>query len=485
MKISEHTLRRSRVALLLVLPVILVALLVQSLPLLSTWPEHALDLEFSPDTSSLIRETSRGLILYDVASGREVWVRDHESIALTFSPDSRMLALLGVDGSVKLLQRGNGREMAALPACDDRVAVGDTPKSMAFSPNGRMLAVAGRKVVLLWDVPARRLHATLTHDHAVHAIAFSPDGATLATGNSSREEGVPSLLTLWDTASGEARKRFTVPPRTYVSWLTFVQGGELLASPNDLANVDFWDVREGTVVRSITAGYGPCVGSPDGDLLAAVHNGIPRLHRVAGGSEILAMQGFPDARIYDDVNNTLWAMAFSPDQTRLLGAYVNGQAVAWDVTTGQVLHSVTGLKPPTIRLPTVTLSLTALWIGLWVLATEAIHRGAEPADSGPRPGARSGHYITFAVATAVVAELLKVALFRGVDVPAFGVTRMLWPLAFFFASLIGIVARLIRTRPVANKRFAASAIVIVTALMLLNLVLGLFMLAGAAIAAAG
>ena len=59
--------------------------------------------------------------------------------------------------------------------------------SVAFSPNGKLLASGGGSrdnTVKLWDVAKRELVATLEgHAGGVTSVAFSPDTTTLAVGH--------------------------------------------------------------------------------------------------------------------------------------------------------------------------------------------------------------------------------------------------------------------------------------------------------------
>ncbi len=79
-----------------------------------------------------------------------------------------------------------------------------TMRSVRFSPDGHLLATAGRgDTVWLWDVtdPTRpRPTTTLTHSAEVSTLAFSPDGRLLATGS---DNGDTALWTL-DTSATRA-----------------------------------------------------------------------------------------------------------------------------------------------------------------------------------------------------------------------------------------------------------------------------------------
>ena len=58
-----------------------------------------------------------------------------------------------------------------------------TPGSLFFSPDGATLVSAsGTSFVELWDVATQQLRARLPTNSAARSVAFSPDGCMLAVG---------------------------------------------------------------------------------------------------------------------------------------------------------------------------------------------------------------------------------------------------------------------------------------------------------------
>ncbi len=162
--------------------------------------------------------------------------------SVTFAPDGTLVTA-GNDGFVRIWKQG--RDVYRLA---QTIELTDKVRKVAFSPDGRQLAVAAGQSVSLWMFSANgvllRTREFRDHVSDAHALAFNADGSRLATGGSDR------TIFIYDVASG-TRVNVLNQAMLEVRNLAFSPDGrQLLATYFDLQGGPVNDINVTRQVRS-------------------------------------------------------------------------------------------------------------------------------------------------------------------------------------------------------------------------------------------
>jgi WD40 repeat protein len=150
--------------------------------------------------------------------------------SLAFSPDGKRLAVIEADHTY-VWNLADHTVAATLPAPD---SFGD--ETVKFSPDGRTLALADQ----LWNATTYAHIATLhsTACDGVTAITFSPDSSELAVATSSAN----SQTCVWDVATRRLAAVITDPGGKGVFAVAFSRQGKLLATGDENRKIYLWHI---------------------------------------------------------------------------------------------------------------------------------------------------------------------------------------------------------------------------------------------------
>ena len=264
-------------------------------------------------------------------------------LSAVVSPGGRQIAEGACNGSLLLVDAASGRVVH-----DEHIAA--QIATLAYSPNGSLLAVGTNKQVMLVDarsgVVVKRSRAifappavVLQNGPGVSAVAFSPDGRELATTNFSgvAVASVPGL-------SGGAFAKY----RAVGNSMVFTHDGRQLivgGSTDDAFRV--YDVPSGRLARVVSTTPGTTGGWPEvvalslnGSELAVGHpsggndNGVVTIYSTRTWAKEFDLYTIPSVEIS--------SVAFSPDGTRVAIGAEDGTAGVWSLITHQQLVAYDG-----------------------------------------------------------------------------------------------------------------------------------------------
>jgi hypothetical protein len=252
------------------------------------------------------------------------------------SPAADVLATAGADGAIRIWDlRSRIRLQTLRTELHRRTGHDALALALAFSPDGALLAsghVDG--AVHLWHMGTGEGYPVrMRHDAHVGALAFSPDGRTLASG------GMDSSLKVWDVhgaCAGDPRRELYRQP-SGVTAVSYAARGSLIVTGHVNRIVRVQDARSGRLISTLR---GPealvsllCL-APDGKRLAvASQDRTIRVFDLESREQVGLLQGH---------RKPATSLAFFGDGVHLATVALDNAVQLWDLEAQSALAALWG-----------------------------------------------------------------------------------------------------------------------------------------------
>jgi WD40 repeat protein len=291
---------------------------------------------FSPDSQTIVTATDDNYIkIWQTNGTLQATLTGHTDKIrrAIFNPTGEIIVSASDDQTVKLWQK-NGKLIHDLKGHRGQVT------SVCLSPDGKIIASASADgSVKLWKINGEELSSFKVERGWITSASFSPDGQKIAAA------GTDGTVKLWSLRKvvEKLQKQQSIEASTDIKLLRTLQiesdkilsvafspDGAMLATASAGGNARIWS-KDGTPLSILkhTSGLTNISFSPDSQmLLSASTDKMVRLWNI-DGTLLQTLKGNKDA---------VWSASFSPDGKAIASASADGTVMLWNFNLEDLLQ---------------------------------------------------------------------------------------------------------------------------------------------------
>ncbi len=332
------------------------------------------------DGDRIISVSDDGLLcIWDAGEGqlkqsKKLFDEDVDTLmmSIALSPDGSKLACINSFSlwicdlsALKLTLHNEHESMINLPQSPGA----DGSNGIAWSPDGKTIAISNFDEVYLWDVNAARPGGTLeSHSSRITSLAFSDDAHRLVTGS---DDGA---VKIWDLGSLREEREFGFTAEKKVAAVAFCSKGTRVAAADLYACTHLWNLdrpSESVVISGHSELAGCIVFTPDGSkLLSVSFDGSIHLFEVADSNKAATV--LPDGWLCIDFcqrTGKFYGGCYSPNRIATWSPETGSTEIFADERTG-VFSTDSGvnnikISPDGTLLATTSRSVDANALQIW------------------------------------------------------------------------------------------------------------------------